>query len=292
MILKADQRSGIGAGVNTLASLLSLVIIYILTKTTSSSLLLLSIGVSAANVLAPLIATIWFFYKDYREYIPSFKYVKMKYAKDLMGLGFLFFIMQFAALILFSTDSIIIAQLFGPEEVTPYNLAFKYFGIVTMFFGIITTPFWSAYTDAYHKRDFKWIRRITRKLAAFWLLMVVLVLVMLLCSGYFYHLWVGDKIQIPFVLSASMGVWVLIATWTTIFGNFLSGVGKIRLSLYHSFAMIIINIPLSVFLARYLDLGSAGVIIGTCICVLPQVFLHPIQYKKIVNNRATGIWGK
>jgi len=292
MILKADQRSAMSGAINTFASLLSLILVFILTKTTHGSLLWLSVGVSCANLLSPLVATVWFFSKDYKDLMPSLKYVSLKSAKDLMGLGFMFFIMQFAALILFSTDSFIIAQLFGPEEVTPYNIAFKYFSVVTMLFAIITTPFWSAYTDAYHKKDFIWIKRITRKLAAFWLFFVGMVILMILFSAYFYRFWVGDSIKIPFLLSASMGVWVLIATWTSIFGNFLSGVGKIRLSLYHSFAMIIINIPLSIFLAKYLNLGSTGVIIGTCLCVLPQVFLHPIQYKKIINNRARGIWGK
>jgi Na+-driven multidrug efflux pump len=115
---------------------------------------------------------------------------------------------------------------------------------------------------------------------------------MLIFSNLFYEIWIGDQIKIPFLLSTSMAIWVLIASWTSIFGNFLSGVGKIRLSLYHSFAMIVINIPLSIFLAKYLNLGSAGVIIGTCLCLLPQVFLHPMQYKKIITNTATGIWGK
>jgi O-antigen/teichoic acid export membrane protein len=292
MILKADQRSAISGGINTFASLLSLLIVYILTKTTQGSLFWLSVGVSLANLVSPLIATIWFFSKDYKDLVPSFKYIDLKSGKDLMGLGFMFFIMQFAALILFSTDSFIIAQLFGPEEVTPYNIAFKYFSVVTMFFAIITTPFWSAYTDAYHKQDFTWIRRITRKLTRFWLLLVAVVIGMIAFADYFYRFWVGEKIHIPFLLSVSMGAWVLIATWTTIFGNFLSGVGKIRLSLYHSFVMIIVNIPLSIFLARFLGLGSTGVIIGTCLCVLPQVFLHPIQYKKIIDKRASGIWGK
>ena len=292
MILKADQRSAISGGINTLASLLSLIIVFILTKTTHGSLLWLSVGISAANIIAPLIATVWFFSKDYKHLIPSFRYVKLSCAKDLMGLGFLFFIMQFAALILFSTDSFIIDQLYGPEEVTPYNIAFKYFSVITMGFAIITTPFWTAYTDAYHKHDFAWIKRITKKLSLLWVALVIIVFVMILCSDFFYEIWVGDKVEIPFILSLSMGVWVLISTWTSIFGNFLSGVGKIRLSLYHSFAMIIINIPLSVFLAKYLNLGSTGVIIGTCLCVLPQVFLHPIQYKKIINNTAKGIWGK
>lgn len=290
MILRADQRSALSGGINTLASLLSLIIVFVLTKTTHGSLLSLSVGVSVANIIAPLIASAWFFSTDYRHLIPSIRYVKFKSAKDLMGLGFLFFIMQFAALILFSTDSFIIAQLFGNGAVTPYNIAFKYFSVITMGFAIITEPFWTAYTDAYHKGDLVWIRRITRKLSLFWLLIVAAVAVMLLFANFFYRIWVG--IPVPFTLSFSMALWMLISTWTSIFGNFLSGVGKIRLSLCHSFAMIVINIPLSIFLAKHLNMGSTGVIIGTCICVLPQVFLHPIQYKKIINNKATGIWGK
>jgi O-antigen/teichoic acid export membrane protein len=292
MILQADQKSSISAGINTFASLLSLLIIFILTKTTQGSLLWLSIGVSSANLISPLVITLWFFNTRYSDLIPSIKHVKLTYAKDLMGIGFLFFIMQFAALIIFSTDSLIITQLYGPEEVTPYNISFKYFSIVTMVFNIITSPFWSAYTDAYHKNDFEWIKRITQKLSKFWVLLFFLVIGMILVSNYFYTLWIGSAVKIPFILSVSMGVWVLISSWVTIFGNFLSGVGKIRLSLYHSLIMIIVNIPLSVFLAKYLNLGSTGVIISTCLCMLPQVFINPIQYHKIINFKAKGVWNK
>jgi O-antigen/teichoic acid export membrane protein len=193
---------------------------------------------------------------------------------------------------LFSTDTFIIDQLYGPDEVVPYNIAYKYFSVITMGFAIITTPLWAAYTDAYHKNDFAWIKRTTRKLSLFWVVLVFIVFFMLLLCGIFYRMWIGDNIQVPFTLSLAMACWVLISSWTTIFGNFLNGVGKIRLSLYHSFAMILINIPLSVFLARNLHLGSAGVMISTCLCVLPQVFLHPIQYKKIISNKASGIWAK
>lgn len=292
VILKADQKSAVSGGINTFASLLSLIFVFTLTKTTNGSLLLLSIAVSAANIVAPFFVTIWYFGTEYKHLIPSFKYVKLKYAKDLMSLGFMFFIMQFAALIIFSTDSYIIDQLFGPEAVTPYNIAFKYFSIITMSFAIITTPFWSAYTDAYHKGDFEWIKRITNKQIKFWYLTALGVIIMLACQKWFYHFWIGDKVSIPFSLSATMAVWVLISSWTSIFGNFLSGVEKIRLSLIHSILMIFINIPLSIFFAKNLNLGPTGVMIATCICVLPQVFLHPIQYKKIINNTATGIWIK
>ena len=48
-----------------------------------------------------------------------------------MNIGLDFFIIQIASIILFSTDNFIITQLFGPEQVTPYNIALKYFTIIT-----------------------------------------------------------------------------------------------------------------------------------------------------------------
>lgn len=58
-----------------------------------------------------------------------------------MGLGLKFFIIQIATVVLYETSNLIIAQLFGPAQVTPYNVAGKYFGIIPMVMGIIMTPF-------------------------------------------------------------------------------------------------------------------------------------------------------
>jgi Na+-driven multidrug efflux pump len=54
----------------------------------------------------------------------------------------------------------------------------------------------------------------------------------------------------------------------------------------------IINIPLSIFLAKNMGYGVSGVIFATIICLIPHVVLCPIQYLKIINNRADGIWNK
>ena len=63
-------------------------------------------------------------------------------------------------MVLFSTDNFIISKLFGPEEVVPYNIAFKYFSIITMVYSILLTPYWSSFTEAYTKNDFVWIKKI------------------------------------------------------------------------------------------------------------------------------------
>jgi O-antigen/teichoic acid export membrane protein len=90
-------------------------------------------------------SSLWFYNHEYRKYAPSFRYVKFSYARDLMSLGFKFFFIQIASIVIYQTSNIIIAQLFGPEQVTPFNIAYKYFNVISMGFGIIVMPFWSAF---------------------------------------------------------------------------------------------------------------------------------------------------
>lgn len=94
--------------------------------------------------------------------------MKFDKAKDLFSLGAKFFIIQIAAILLYQTNTIIISQLFGPEQVAPYNIAFQYFSIIMMVFSIIVSPFWSAFTEAWVKNDIQWIKNIMNKLFKVW----------------------------------------------------------------------------------------------------------------------------
>ena len=57
-------------------------------------------------------------------------------------------------LFIFQFTNIIITRIEGPDVVTQYNIAYKYFNVLNMFALIILSPFWSAFTDAYVKKDF------------------------------------------------------------------------------------------------------------------------------------------
>jgi Na+-driven multidrug efflux pump len=78
----------------------------------------------------------------------------------------------------------------------------------------------------------------------------------------------------------------------TPFSLFSNGVGKIKLSMVVSPIVIVANIPLSILFAKPLGMGIAGVIAGTAVCNLASLILSSIQYHKIVNHKATGIWGQ
>ena len=113
---------------------------------------------------------------------------------------------------------------------------------------------------------------------------------MVFLSDWFYHFWVGDKVTVPVNLSWSMALFVLLMTFNMIYVNFINGVGKIKLQLITSLISMTINIPLSIYLGKYLGWGATGVILATCVSLCYSIILRPIQYYKLINNSATGIW--
>jgi O-antigen/teichoic acid export membrane protein len=289
-VLTANQEPAKASFFNFLGSLFSLIIIFILTKTTSGNLIYLGIALSITPVLVFAGSSLWFYRHSYKKYAPSFKYVKFGYVRNLMTLGIKFFIIQIAALVLFNTNNIIITQLFGPEQVTTFNVSFKLFSIVTMIFSIIATPLWSAFTDAYVKDDFKWIKSILLKMRKIWYLLIIFTVLILLSSPVLYKWWVGNKVQVPFALSVAMASYVIVYIWQTIHVFFLNGIGKIKLQLYLVVFSALINIPVAVILGK--KLGLVGITLTSTLLFIIMGILFSIQARKILNRTAVNIWNK
>jgi len=289
-VITANQRPAKASIFNFLGSLFSLVVIFILTKTTSGNLIYLGIALGITPVLVLAASSAWFYTHEYKTYAPSLKYVRFNYARDLMSLGIKFFFIQIAAIIFYQTDNIIIAQLFGPRQVTPYNIVYKYFSVVTMVLSIVMVPLWSAFTEAWVKKDMDWIKGTLRKLQIWWIVMSVGTSILVVCSDFVYRIWVGNEIKIPFAMSLVMAVYIIINAWNGIYSQFLNGVGKVRLQLLLAVIGSALNIPFAIFLAK--NTGIYGVILATTIISLASAIFAPIQCKKIINNKASGIWAK
>ncbi|WP_100208506.1 lipopolysaccharide biosynthesis protein [Flavobacterium frigoris] len=287
-ILIADQRPALAAFLTLLGNILSLAFVFFLLKSTVSSLLYLGFVISIAPVIILIISTFIFFSGTYKEYRPSYKSIDLKVIPSLFGLGIKFFIIQIAAILLYQTNNIIISQLYGPKEVTSFNIAFKYFSVLMMLFSIVISPFWSAFTEASVNNDNRWIRNIMKKLFKFWGVLVLVGLIMLFISSWIYPLWVGENVVISFWMSILVLIWTLINTWNSIFSTFLNGIGKIKLQLFIGIFSALLNIPLAIFLGK--EIGLNGIFIANIIVSLLGAFIYPIQYKKLIFNGAKGIW--
>jgi len=292
VILTADQRPALSGLLTFLGNLAALAGVYIITKITEGSLVYIGIALSSAPVIVYIVASVWYFGRDYSFCRPSLKFFHRQYLKDLMSLGVQFFIINIAVLVIFTTSNLIITQLFSPAEVTPYNIAYRYFSMITMGFEIILVPLWTAFTDAYVKKDIPWIKNTIRYLLFVWGGMIVLSLIMLAFSGIFYRFWIGSEVKIPFSMSALLAGYVILATWCNLWAYFINGTGKIRISLYIAVFQAVANIPLAIFLARNAHLGPQGVVLATMIVMLAGAILSPIQSIKIIEGKDNGLWGK
>ena len=163
-----------------------------------------------------------------------------------MNLGIIFFVIQIGALILLQTDNIIATQLFGPREVTTFSLAYKLFSINIVVFSIIMAPLWSAFTDAYAKNDFVWIKRLFLKVQRVWLVFFAFSIVLLFVSPFIFKLWIGNKVKIPFNLSIAMTLYTVAQTWLFIPCYLLNGIGKIKMQFYLYIICILTNIPIAI----------------------------------------------
>jgi len=252
-ILYAYQKPAYKGFFSLLSNILTLIIIVILTKTTNGSLFYLSLALGISPMIVLTLASVYMFSKEFKPIAPSLKYVKKKYFNDLIGLGARFFVVNISVIIIFATDNMIITQLLGPAEVPAYALAHKYFGLITVGFSFILVPMWSAYTEAYVKNDINWVLSVIKKLKKTWLLLVGVGILMFAISPIFFKLWIPE-IEIPLLLSG--------------------------------------NIPLSYFFAKTLGLGATGVIGASIICIVYGPIFAPIQFKKIINGTASGIWNR
>ena len=292
IVLTSDQRPALANTFGPIGNLITLIIIYVLTKTTEGSLIYLGWVLSVVPLLILVLASLLFYNTDYRKISPSISHIKIEYAKDLLSLGIKFFAIQMAGLIIYQSSTIIIAQFFGPSEVTTYNIGYKYFSILTMAFSIIVSPFWAAYTEAWVKDDIKWIKNTVKKLIMIWGVISTGGLIMLLFAEQFYYLWVGDEVKVPFNLSLVLLIYFITYTFGGIFNMFINGVGKIKLQLILSGISALIFIIVAIVLIKVFKLGIISLVIASIIANIEGFIIAPIQYKKLINKKAYGIWNQ
>lgn len=289
-LLTGEQRYGVNSGLSALSNIAALVVIYNLTRKPSNSLLYLGVLNGFGLTVVPFIASIWFFLKDYRRFKPSIKYVRLIYTKELLNLSLRFFLLQITGIIIFATDYIIIAQLLGPKEVTPYNIIYKYFWSIGVIFNIIISPFWSAFTEAYVKNDFVWIKTTLYRLGKLLAVFFSVILLLTILSKPVLKIWIGTGINFNFLLIISMAVFTLIFMYNTLIAVFVNGIGKISIEVITSSIGALLNIPIAIFLIKYERLGSVGVIYANIISFLISSFLITYQIWLIINKKDKGIW--
>ncbi len=271
---------------------LALVLVFVLSRQKGMDNMLLWVAI--ANTLSPLIIYLIAypitFYKKFPELRPSLKYFRKEMVGELLGLGFQFFILQIAGIIIFASSNFVISKVLSPAQVTPYQVAYRYFSLTMMIFTVIGVPFWSATTDAYERGDIDWIKKSMKRLHMILIAIFLALVLMVAVANFVYRIWVGSEIVVPMSLTIGMALYLLIVITSLCYSYFLNGFGYLRLQLITTIISAIIYIPLAITLGH--RFGTTGIVAALCLMNTPGVIVNMMQYNKIVNNKACGIWKK
>ena len=191
---------------------------------------------------------------------------------------------------IFQIINIIISREIGPDAVTEYNIAYKYFALLYTIFIIILTPFWSAFTDAYNRNDYSWMTRTMKALEYMWIGFAIIGVLMLIFARYVYIVWVGTNVEISPKLSLFVYIYVMILNLGNLYMYLINGIGTVRIQLIIYLSFAIVSWPLMTLACRLW--GVEGIVIVPAIVLVFQTVFGKVQLRKLLNKSAKGIWLK
>lgn len=223
--------------------------------------------------------------KKYCAYMkPTLKFFKRTKLKEICNIGFRFFVIQIASMVLYTTDSLIISRLISPVSVTSYNVVTKFFIIPYSVFTAMLSPLWSKCTEAKEKGDYRWIKKYYNYYRIIWLVLSICVVIAVPIFKPFARIWLHRELVYDTGIVLSSAIYYIVLMYCGIISSILNGLGEINLSLIVSVFMMIINIPLSIFLASNCRLYTTGVSLGTVIPQTMAAVILGIQVKRLLKH--------
>ena len=282
-ILLACQKPDVSSDIHLINQFASIFVLYVFKYTIKfDTLIPIALTLTAIPILVVVTYSIIFFSNEFKSISPSIRYFDKKYIKSVLTLGGSFFFIQLANLLLFQSNNLIITNLISPEAVSEYYIANKYMSLLFMLFSIISTPYWSAVTDAYTRQEYSWINNIKKNLLKIFAIFSVIGFLMVIISPIFFKIWIDNRVAISLTLVVALYLYNILQILSNIYLSIINGIGKIKLQLTVTIVQAVFYIPLCIFFCRYL--GIIGIILSGIIMMIINCITYSIQCNKLINT--------
>lgn len=289
-VLAACQRTAVSSVFPVVANTLSVLIIYILTRTTPPSLVALAQAIAYLPAIVLLLASLILFRTRYRALAPSPACVDRTAVAALFSLGLKFFLLQIHYVVMYQATNIIISNLSSPQQVTVYNVAYKYLSVGMLAVAIIMNPLWPAFTDAYAKGDYPWMRRTYRTMRRLVGAVMAISAFMVAVAPFVYRLWIGNASFVPWAMTLSVGAYVVIRCWTQLHVMLINGIGAIRLQTFITILGLAAYLALA-FAGGHIA-GAVGVVWAMTAVDVMYAVVFTIQLRKLLAGVKNTLWNR
>ena len=249
------------------------------------SLPFLVVAMAGPPLIASALNGIVLFRRDAQELRPSLALADRRTGFGLLRAGFLFFVLQIAMAVAFTSDTLVVAVLVGPQGVAEYGVTARLFMIPAAIVVTALSPLWPAYGEAIARGDIPWARStLTRSIKAGLLVAVPSAAALVVFGLPIIAVWVGGSVTPPFTLVLAFGIWVVLSTIGNSVAMLLNGAHEIRLQAIAAAVMAVVNLTLSIWLTS--RIGVAGVMWGTVIAysffvLVPMALYVPKVLRRI-----------
>jgi O-antigen/teichoic acid export membrane protein len=220
-----------------------------------------------ASVFAGIVATVfngWLLFRQHPWLAPSWHAYRRRSANKILKLGLMFFVLQCAFAVSYSSDNIVIDQVLGAAAVAAYAVPQKLFSFVSMLVGMGISPLWPAYGEALARGDVAWMRKTF--LSSLWIALAITVPVctlLALAGPWILRVAVGKSLHAPMSLLVTLAVWGVVNSVSGVIAVLLNGTGVLKALTLTSVFASLSNIALSIFFTR--RLGVMGVCLGSIV---------------------------
>lgn len=289
-VFVALQKYALWDFINTLGNIIGLLIIFLLTKFTNGKLIYVVFAFTCTPAIIYILAAIPIFSK-YPEFRPTIQSFRKDFLSTIVGKGLGFFLIQITScLVIYGSSNLFITQFCGPESVTTYNIAYKFFNLLAIGYLVFISPMWNAYTDAYVKQDFNWIEKAFKSALKIWLFTEFAGIIMLIVSQYFYLFWVGKAVHVPFMVSLSVFLYISFFNLNNCVTYLLNGLNKIYIQIITSITATFIYLTIMFVWGKNMNIQEIVFYMSAAYGAMTAI--HFYQCRKLINQKATGIWNK
>ncbi len=282
-VLYALQKAAIPVAIGVINQLVNILLVLLSSLIIPVSLPLISLILGGSTFITRLGTTIWVFSK-YKYLRPKWNLYEKKYVKAITSFGLMLFVSQVCSTVMNSTDNVLISRLFGATNVTPYNTAYKLFQLFITVNGIIITPMWSAFTLHSEKKDYSWMKHSLKKMNQINIFLSIAVILLAFLLPIISDIWLQHHLDYDPLMLGIMAAYTIAMNYSCNYATLLNGVGDVKLSTLVAAIQAILNIPLSILLAKCFNLGLSGIIGGTLGVTLLSVIILPIKVKRWFNE--------
>lgn len=283
-ILYAMQKSSVNNLLTLCTSILTLLLIKIVpSQSNDINMILMSIIHAIAVIVPLLVATIIVFNKkDMMALKPSIQYFSLKHARDVLSLGGTFFIIQIAYMFIMNTNEYLITLFIGNESVVEYQIYNKMFLLVSTIFSLALTPIWSAVTKAIAEKDFKWIKKLYKRLILLAIFGSICEFAMIPILQLLVNIWLGDEaITVNVFYSIAFAVMASLMIFNSVLSSIANGSGQLKTQFFAFCLGAGAKIPLAWLLVTMMG-DWCGVLLANIVPIFIYCILEQFSLKQYI----------